>query len=431
MSGDPRRWALAGIVLITCLVAMEGTVVSTAMPRTVAELGGSEQIAWVFSAYLGALAITGPVWGNLADRLGARPVYILCVVIFLGGSTWASMAHSMEELVLARFVQGLGGGGLTPLGQTVLSLIYERSERASAQAWLVGAFGLASLFGPPLGGWITQELTWRWVFLLSLPFGTIGALMLVFFLKPPAVQVKKVPFDWLGLGLFVAWMLLTLRATEALGWTLLAALVVGILLLFYSRRRQHPFLPLPLLRYPVFAGATRLAPLLGAGIFGGVSYFPLFLQQNFGLDDVGAGRAMLPMMLGWVFCSALSARLGLRFGYAPIVGLSSLGMFAGFLSLSLSHHAAAVVVGQIGLGMAGGLSFTPLTLSVQEAVARDQLGQATSAIVFLRTLGASLGTAVLGSVLHGFGFDWMFRAGLLLAALALLANIPYRRALQS
>ena len=132
---DPRRWALCGIVLITCLVAMEGTVVSTAMPRTVAELGGSQHIALVFSAYLGALAIMGPVWGNLADRWGARPVYILCVLIFLAGSTWASMVQSMHELVLARFVQGLGGGGLTPLGQTVLSLIYQKQERASAQAW--------------------------------------------------------------------------------------------------------------------------------------------------------------------------------------------------------------------------------------------------------------------------------------------------------
>ncbi len=427
---DTRRWALFGIVMITCLVAVEGTVVSTAMPRTVAELGGSEHIALVFSAYLGALAIMGPVWGNLADRLGARPVYILCVVIFLIGSTWASMVHSMQELVLARFVQGLGGGGLTPLGQTVLSLIYEKTERASAQAWQVGAFGLASLFGPPVGGWITQNLSWRWVFLLSLPFGGVGALLLFFFLRPPHLTPKKVPFDWLGLALFVSWMLVTLKATEAFHPPFVVAVVaVGGLLLLHSRRLDHPFLPLPLLRFPVFSAATMLAPLLGAGIFGGVSYFPLFLQEKLGLGDAGAGRAMLPMMLGWVACSSQSARLGLRFGYAPIVGLSALGLFVGFLSLSCSQHWAAVVVGQIGLGMAGGLSFTPLTLSVQEAVAREQLGQTTAAVVFLRTLGASLGTAVLGAILQGFGFVWMFRVGTLIGGLALLAYFPYRKAL--
>lgn len=416
---DPRRWALFGIVLITCLVAMEGTVVSTAMPRTVAELGGSEHIALVFSAYLGALAIMGPVWGNLADRWGARPVYILCVLIFLLGSTWASLVQSMDELVLARFVQGLGGGGLTPLGQTVLSLIYERKERASAQAWQVGAFGLASLFGPPLGGWITEELSWRWVFLLSLPFGGLGALMLYFFLRPPLLTPKKVPFDWLGLGLFVSWMLVTLIGVA------LAVVPLGLLLLWHSRRLEHPFLPLPLLRFPVFAAATGLAPLLGAGIFGGVSYFPLYLQEHFGMDSLQAGRAMLPMMLGWVACSSQSARLGLRFGYAPVVGLSALGLFVAYVSLCFG----GVVVGQIGLGMAGGLSFTPLTLSVQEAVAREQLGQTTASVVFLRTLGASLGTALLGAVLHGFGFGWMFRVGALIAGLSLLAFLPYRRAL--
>lgn len=423
---DPRRWALCGIVLITCLVAMEGTVVSTAMPRTVAELGGSQHIALVFSAYLGALAIMGPVWGNLADRWGARPVYILCVLIFLAGSTWASMVQSMHELVLARFVQGLGGGGLTPLGQTVLSLIYQKQERASAQAWQVGAFGLASLFGPPLGGWITENLTWRWVFLLSLPFGGLGALLLFLFLRPPALELRKVSFDWLGLALFVGWMLLTLRATDAYRPVLLAGVIlVGLLLLAHSRRLEHPFLPLPLLRFPVFASATLLAPLLGAGIFGGVSYFPLFLQQHFGMDSLQAGKAMLPMMLGWVACSWQSARLGMRFGYAPIVGLSALGMFTGYVSMCHGW----VVPGQIGLGMAGGLSFTPLTLSVQEAVAREQLGQTTAAVVFLRTLGASLGTAVLGAVLHAAGFVWMFWVGALISGFALLAFFPYRRAL--
>lgn len=415
-----RRWALVGIVLITCLVAMEGTVVSTAMPSTVAELGGSDHIALVFSAYLGALAIMGPVWGNLADRWGARPVYILCVVVFLAGSTWASMVHSMQELVAARFLQGLGGGGLTPLGQTVLSLIYEKHERASAQAWLVSAFGLASLFGPPLGGWITQELDWRWVFLLSLPFGGLGAVMLFFFLRPPALVLRKVPFDWPGLGLFVVWMLAALQISP---WML----PLGLLLWLYSRRLEHPFLPLPLLRFPVFGAVSGLAVLLGAGLFGGVSFFPVFLQDFYKLNPVEAGRAMLPLMLGWVACSSQSARLALRFGYGRVVGLSALSLLGGYVALSLG----AVVAGQIGLGMAGGLSFTPLTLSVQDAVPREQLGQATSSVVFLRTLGASLGTALMGAVLHSYGFEWMFRCGGVIALLGVLAFLPYRRAVSS
>ena len=431
-SGDPRRWALVGIVLITCLVAMEGTVVSTAMPRTVAELGDAEHIAWVFSAFLSALAITGPVWGNLADRWGARPVYIACVTIFLAGSCWAATAHSMRELVMARVVQGLGGGGLTPLGQMVLSLLYEKRERANAQAWLVGAWGVASVVGPPLGGWLTQHGGWRWVFLLPIPFGLLGALMILLFLRPSELVPKKAPFDWGGVALFVAWMILTLRATEHPEPAVVAGVgVLGMILLIYSKGRKHPFLPLSLVRFKVFRGTLLLAPLIGAAVFGAVNFFPLFLQRQFGLDDMGAGRAMLPLSLGWVFCSGLSARLALRFGPGRVVGLSVLGLSAGYAALASQHSVGGVGVGEIGLAMAGGLSFTPLTLSVQDEVPREQLGQATSAIVFLRTLGSSLGTAVLGSVLHNFGFAWMFRTGLILAVCALVAWLPYRRAVSS
>lgn len=408
---------------------MEGTVVSTAMPRTVAELGDSEHIAWVFSAFLSALAITGPIWGNLADRWGSRPTYIICVAIFLGGSCWAAAAHSMRELVLARFVQGLGGGGLTPLGQMVLSLLYEKRERANAQAWLVGAWGVASVVGPPLGGWLTQQASWRWVFLIAVPFGVLGSLLIFLCLRPPAVIPKNTRFDWPGVLLFVAWMLVTLRATERpqAAW-LSAAFVLGIVLLSYSRRRAHPFLPLPLVRYRVFRGTLLLAPLIGAAVFGAVNFFPLFLQRQFGLDDLGAGRWMLPLSLSWVFCSGLSARLALRFGPGRVVGLSTLGLALGYLALSWSHSPLSVGLGQVGLAVAGGLSFTPLTLSVQDEVPREELGRATAAIVFLRTLGSSLGTGLMGSVLFHFGFVWMFRAGLLLASLALVAFLPYGQA---
>ena len=232
--------------------------------------------------------------------------------------------------------------------------------------------------------------------------------------------------------MFVSWMVLTLRATEAPQVsTVFASLGLATVLLLYSRRRAHPFLPLPLMRYRVFRGTLALAPLIGAAVFGAVNFFPLFLQRQFGLDDIGAGRAMLPLSLSWVLCSGISARLALRFGSARVVGLSSLGLALGYLALASSPGAAAVAVGQLGLAMAGGLSFTPLTLSVQDEVPREELGQATSAIVFLRTLGSSLGTAALGSVLYRFGFIWMFRFGWLLACLALLAYLPYRRALRS
>lgn len=433
MAADCRKFALTGIVLVTFLVAIEGTVVSTALPRTVQELGGSQHIAWVFSAYFSALAITGPLWGNLADRLGARQVYLASITLFLAGSSWAAAVHSMPELIAARFVQGLGGGGLTPLGQTILSLLYDREQRARAQSWLVAAFALASLCGPVIGGAVTEHLSWRYIFLLSLPFGGLGAVVILLFLHLPAAQPRRAAFDYIGLAWFVAWMAATLFWTEQHFVSVragLAALILGMCLLSHSRRCEHPFLPLPLLRFSAFRGATCLALLLGAGIFGCVNFFPLFLQKQLHLDSAAAGRQMLPLMLTWVACSWLAPRLAVRLGYAPVVGASVLGLVQAYLTLTLSQSQAAALLAQFGVGAAGGLSFTPLTLAVQEVVPRHQLGQATSAIVFLRTLGAALGTALLGSLLSA-GFSRMFGAGLLLSAAALLALPAFKRGLES
>lgn len=421
--------------MVTFLVALEGTVVSTSMPRTVQELGGQSQISWAFSAYLGALAISGPLWGHLADRWGARSVYLACVAIFLSGCLGASMVVSMPQLILARFIQGLGGGGLTPLGQMILSLIYDRLERARAQSWLVTAFGIASLFGPLLGGYLTEHVSWRAVFLISLPFGAVGAGLLLRYLKLPVLQPQTSPFDRIGFLLFVGWMGATLMWAD--GWHPFhgaASLLLGLILLVHSRRLSHPFLPLPLLAYPAFRGATRLAGLLGAGIFGCVSYFPLFLQQHYHLGSAAAGRALLPLMLCWVVSSAVAPRWAVRLGYAPIVGFSVLGLlicFSSLLAVSLGAPDILTLSAQLGLGLAGGLSFSPLTLAIQEVVPRHQLGQATSAIVFLRTLGASLGTGVLGSTLHTSSYAGMSQVGLALALAGALAWFPFRKGLQS
>jgi len=421
--------------MVTFLVALEGTVVSTSMPRTVQELGGQSQISWAFSAYLGALAISGPLWGNLADRWGARPIYLGCVALFLVGCLGASLVVTMPQLILARFVQGMGGGGLTPLGQTVLSLIYDRLERARAQSWLVTAFGIASLFGPVLGGYLTEQVSWRAVFLISLPFGAAGAFLLLRYLKLPQLQPQRTPFDRAGFLVFVAWVGTTLSWADGwrplLGWT---ALALGLILGWHSRRTPHPFLPLPLLAYPAFRGATALAGLMGAGIFGFVNYFPLFLQQHYQLGSAAAGRAMLPLMLCWVASSAVAPRWAVRVGYAPVVGLSALALALCFGSLLAVNRGGAeplTFLAQLSLGLAGGLSFSPMTLAIQEVVPREQLGQATSAIVFLRTLGATLGTGVLGSMLSMGGFQALAQGGLLLALAGMLSWLPFRKGLQS
>lgn len=435
---DRRSPVLAAVVLITFLVAVEGTVVSTGMPQTVRELGGEDNISWVFSAYLAGLAITGPVWGNLADRLGSRTVYLVCVAIFIVGSTWAAAAASMGQLVAARAVQGLGGGGLTPLGQTVLSQLFDKKERATAQGWLVSTFAVATMFGPVLGGYLSEHASWRWVFLLNLPFGVLGAALLIAFFPRPVDLPPPASFDWLGALGFVAWMATMLMWADLLKepgglggswvWLLLAG-AIGAALRAWTRSRDEPFLPLPLLRIPVFKGASGIALLIGAGIFGGITYFPLFLQGHFELSSSQAGAAMMPLLLTWVASAAVAPRQALRFGYAPVVGVAALALLTGYAILSFNLARPAVVVAQVCMGIAGGLSLTPLTLAVQDAVPREHLGRATAAIVFLRTLGATLGTALMGALLEAMGFAAMFRLGLLTAVLAALCWLPFRRSL--
>lgn len=408
------------------------------MPQTVRELGGEDNISWVFSAYLAGLAITGPIWGNLADRFGTRAAYLSCVAIFILGSTWAAATNTMGQLVAARSLQGLGGGGLTPLGQTVLSQLYDKEERASVQGWLVSTFALASLFGPVLGGYIAEHASWRWVFLLNLPFGGFGALLLLAFFPRPSGAAHPSSFDWLGAVGFIAWMgtvlmwadLLKTPAGALASWRWLGgAIMLGAVLTVWYRSQQEPFLPLRLLRVPVFKGASALAVLLGAGLFGAVTYFPLFLQRNFQLSSSEAGAAMLPLLLTWVVSAAISPRQALRLGYGPVVGAAAVALFVAYACLTWSLARSAVVVAQIGLGLAGGLSFSPLTLAVQDAVPREHLGRATAGIGFLRTLGATLGTALMGALLEARGFGPMFALGLVFACFGMLAWLPFRRSL--
>lgn len=438
---DPRPSVLRAVSLITFLVALEGTVVSPAIPQTVRELQGGENLSWVFSAYLAGLAITGPIWGNLADRHGSRRIYTICTLIFLLGSGWAATAHSMNQLIAGRALQGLGGGGLTPLGQTVLSQIYSREERAVAQTWIVSTFGIASLLGPPLGGYLSEHYSWRWVFLLNVPFGLLGLLLLLTNFSPPPQSGSSTRFDWPGTLLFILWMSCTLiwadhlkseiQVPQSWPW-LIGAAVLALLLWFWSRRQSEPFLPLPMLRLPVFRGAVGIAILLGAGLFGAVTYFPLFLQSQFRLNSESAGAAMLPLLLSWTGSSAVAPRLAIRWGYAPLVGTAAAALLVAYFCLATGQqHRQVVFVAQLGLGLAGGLSFSPLTLAIQELVPPAQLGQATAAIVFLRTLGATLGTALMGAALHASGFPIVFRLGLIVGALALLSWSPFRRALRS
>jgi MFS family permease len=391
-----RSAATFAVMLVTFLVAMEGTVISTAMPHIVRDLGGRDYYSLAFSAYLSCVTITGLLWGRLSDRWGVRSAYVSSVVLFLLGSLTCAQAFTMPALVAGRALQGLGGGGLTPLGQTALGLLYSKQERARVQGLLVSVFGISSILGPAIGGWIVSEANWRWIFYLNFPFAGLGLVLVLWSFPPPQPATAK-PFDWLGLACFSIWQACLLGACSGHLWAIPITVALGLILVWHQFRQSHPFLPLELLSQDYLRRLFPLLVNLGMTVFAAANYLPLYYQELLGQSSAQAGRSLLPLMLAWVFSAAVAPSWSLRVGSRRIVGLGSFAVWLGFGLLAWCPPGVwPGALGGIGIGMGGGLTFSPVVIAVQSAVAPGLLGTATASLTFLRSLGATLGTALLG-----------------------------------
>jgi EmrB/QacA subfamily drug resistance transporter len=409
-----RRWAVtAGVMTGMFLAALEATVVGTAMPTVIASLGGLNHYSWVFSAYLITSTVTVPVWGKLSDLYGRRLLYQLGITIFLVGSVLSGLSTTMAQLIIFRAVQGLGAGALVPLGMTIIGDIYTLAERARTQAYFSGVWGLSSVLGPIVGGFITDQLSWRWVFYINLPFGLAAALILGLALKEPKRRTRPA-IDYAGAALLmIAITLLMLALVEggASLATLFAprnlALFAGagsLLLLFVlvERRAADPIVPFKLFDNRVVSVAVVAGFLAGVAMFGAISFVPLFAQGVLEATATEAGSLLTPLMLSWVGMSVIGGRLLLRVGYRPtcIAGFALLTF--GFILLSTFDREMARVWLYVDLGLIGaGLGLTMLTLliAVQQSVPRTQLGIATSLNQFARSIGGAIGVAVMGAVL--------------------------------
>jgi len=408
----PRRRAItAGLLLGMTLGALEATVVGTAMPTVIATLGGLAHYSWVFSAYLLTSTATVPIWGRLSDLYGRRRIYLLGIIVFLIGSMLAGAANSMLFLVAARAIQGLGAGAIIPLSMTIVGELYSLSERARTQALFSGVWGLASIAGPIVGGYITDALSWRWVFYLNLPFGLLGILVIA--LAYPRLRVThQVRVDWTGAALLFAGIsaLLIALAGEAgsvVLWLLASAGLLGLLVVV-ERRVPEPILPLDLFVVPVMSRSLGVVFLVGFSLFGAIAFIPLFVQTVIGGTATDAGQVLTPLFLGWVTMSIVGARATVRLGYRVVSITGSVLMTAGFIGLSLltvnskspELFAACAVVGA-GMGM----QMLSLLLAVQHGVDRSRLGIATSLNQFSRSIGAAIGVAAMGALmtraLHG------------------------------
>ncbi|MFD7710351.1 MDR family MFS transporter [Streptomyces sp. NPDC059785] len=411
----PRHFGLifASLMIAMLLAALDQTIVSTALPTIVGELDGVSHMAWVTTAYILAATIGMPVYGKLGDMLGRKAVFLTGIAVFILGSALAGMAQSMTLLVIGRAVQGLGGGGLMITSQAIIADLVPPRQRAKYMAPMGAVFGLASVAGPLLGGWFTDSSDWRWCFWINLPLGVLALAICAFGMRLPRHPVKVV-FDYAGFVLMAAAVACTvLVATwggNDYGWTdpLILGLAVGgvvawVLFFVVERRVAEPIIPPGIFRSKIFNISTLIGLLVvGVGMFAVIGYLPTYLQMVYGKTATEAGLLMLPMVVG-IMSTAISSgslisKTG-RYRVYPIAGSIVTGLAVFLMStLDVDDSIVLVCVYVFLMGAGVGLLMQTLVLAVQNDFPASEVGTATSSNNFFREIGATLGTAAVGSV---------------------------------
>lgn len=398
----------AGIMLSLFMASMEATVISTAMPTIVSQLGGLEIYSWAFSLYMLTSTTSVPIYGKLSDMFGRRPVYLASMLLFLFGSLLCGLAQNMEQLIAFRAVQGLGAGGVMPLTFIIIGDIFSFEQRARMQGLFSGVWGVSSIVGPLLGGFLVDQISWHWVFFVNLIPGLI-ALGLVWFSLQDRVRdpERRLSVDYAGavlLSVAVICLLLGLAelGTPQGGGLLVIAALLLALLFWVETRAADPILPLRLARERLFGIATLHGVLSGWAMFGVLSFVPLFVQAVLGTSATEAGSTLTPMMLGWVASSIVGSRLLLRMGYRTVALAGMVLLTLGSFLLAQADDSTTRLQLMLNLGLMGvgmGLSIPPFLIAVQSAVAKRDLGTATSTLQFSRSIGGTLGVSVMGVVL--------------------------------
>jgi EmrB/QacA subfamily drug resistance transporter len=406
MSRKRILFVTAGIMLSLFMASMESTVVATAMPTIVGQLGGLEHYSWVFSAFMLASTTTVPIYGKLSDIYGRRNLYVFAMALFLIGSILCGLANSMTALIFARAIQGIGAGGILPLAFILIGEMFTLEQRARMQGFFSGVWGVSSIVGPLLGGFLVDQLSWRWIFYINVLPGLLAAALVAFAWRDQVRTHERPAIDYAGAALLttsVVMLLLGLMESGTYSWILIAgAVVLFVLLLWVERRAADPILPLPLFRDGLFSTATAHGILTGWALFGSLSFIPLFVQAVMGTSATQAGITITPMLLGWVTASIIGTRLLLTIGYRKLglIGTATFTVGAFLMSragMNSSQIGLMIFVTLMGIGM--GLSIPAFLIAVQTSVERRQLGTATSTLQFSRSIGGTLGVSVMGAAL--------------------------------
>jgi EmrB/QacA subfamily drug resistance transporter len=401
-----------GLMLVVLLAALDQTIVATALPTIVGDLGGLDRLSWVTSAFLLAQTAVTPLYGKLGDLYGRKRILQSAVLLFLAGSALCGQAGGMTELIAFRAVQGLGAGGLIVLTQSVIGDVVAPRDRGRYQGLFGAVFGVASVAGPLLGGVIVQAISWRWIFYVNLPIGLL-ALAVIGATLPASAPARRPSIDYVGAGLLASGLSAIVLVTSLGGTTwawdsseLVLVAVLGVALigafLLAERGAREPVLPLSLLRDRVFAVAGSLSLIVGFALFGAVTFLPLYFQTVDLASPTGAGLHLVPMMAGVLVMSIVSgqviSRVG-RYRMFPIAGTLVMSVGLALLSrLDVGTGAVSADLSLLVLGLGLGSVMQVLVLAVQNAVDYSVLGAATSGVTMLRGIGGSLGTAVFGTI---------------------------------
>jgi EmrB/QacA subfamily drug resistance transporter len=406
-----RGPVLIGIMLATALVAIDSTVIATAVPSVVSELGGFTEFPWLFSIYLLAQAVTVPVYGKLADVFGRKPVMLLGIGLFLVGSILCGSAWSMGALIAFRAVQGLGAGAVQPMAMTIAGDLYSLEERAKVQGYLASVWALSAVVGPTLGGVFSEYVSWRWIFFVNIPLCLIAAATIGLRFAE-RVERRRPRIDYAGAGVLTAALTLVilgvLEGGQAWAWSSPQSLAVlgggAVLLVVFvliERRAADPVVPLRLLRRRLLVATNVVAACVGAVLIGLTSYVPTFVQVVLGTGPLVAGFALAALTLGWPLSASQSGRLYLRVGFRATAGIGTAVVVVGSAMLLLLDGSSSVLqVGAtsfvIGLGM--GFAAAPTLIAAQAAVGWQDRGVVTGSNMFFRSAGSAIGVAVFGAI---------------------------------
>lgn len=408
------RLTMGGVMMAIFLASLDQTIVSTALPRIVADLGGFDRFTWITTAYIVASTSIVPLAGSIADVYGRKWLYVAGVSVFLIGSVLSGLAQSMDQLIAARAVQGLGGGTMMALSFVTVGDLFPPSERGKYQGIIAGMFGVSSVLGPTIGGFVTDNLSWHWIFYINLPLG-IPVLFLFIRLFPDVKPARSRRIDWFGALLMVLSIVPALLTISVGGnesnwteWRVITGFTVSAvslpIFIWWGLTKPDPILPFAIFKNRIVAVSLVAIFFTGFAMFGAITFIPLLFQGVLGDSATASGSFLTPMMLGIVFGAAISgqvlSRTGGHYRVQGIIGLAIMSTGLGVLStIDADTGRATALVGAIMMGFGLGTTFPLYTIAVQNAVDYRFLGVATSTTQFFRSIGGSIGLAIFGALL--------------------------------